>query len=187
MRIFNAIIGVLAIFGALFCIFWPAVSFLNAGWIVALVLLLWGICAIVTFAMDRKRGLKDVDNAETGVLGLVFGIAACVVSVLSMIIPEVEALFLMIILILFIVFLFVAGIKNIVHAAKIKKSEEHKGWPGMLILGIIQLVGGLVGVSNWVFAAGIVGILVGVMLGLFGCTLIAAAFSHDKIDRLKDL
>jgi len=188
MKVFNAIIGVLAIFGALFCIFWPAVSFLNVGWIVAFVLFLWGVCAIVTYAMDKSRGHKDNDKAASGVLGLVFGIAACVVSILAIFIPEIKAIFMVIILVLLVLFLILAGVKNIIQAFKDKKDEAtSKGWVGKLILGIIQILCGILGIASWLFAATLLGILMGVMLGVFGCTLIASVFSKDDENIYDDL
>ena len=130
MKLFNGILGVLSIFGALFCIFWPEASFLNAGWIIALVLGLWGICSIVTFFIDKSYGDVDKENAGKGLLGLIIGITALVVSILSMFMPVVEGVFMLILLVLFVVFLFVYGISSIVKAIKAKKTiiDQYKNY-----------------------------------------------------------
>lgn len=185
MKLFNGILGVLSIFGALFCIFWPEASFLNAGWIIALVLGLWGICSIVTFFIDKSYGDVDKENAGKGLLGLVIGITALVVSILSMFMPVVEGVFMLILLVLFVVFLFVYGISSIVKAIKTKKkSKKSKKWIGSLILGIISILVGMVAVGDWFIAADLVSIFIGIMLGVFGCILIASIFQPDDVDRL---
>jgi len=186
MQIFNIIIGIIAIFCGIYSIFWPADSFMNAGWFTALVLLLWGICAIVTYILDKKqRGDKDRYNATIGVTGLVFGIIAVVVSILAIFIKPIQGVFMIIILVTFMLFLITSGIQNIVRAILLKKELQVKGWVLMLILGILQLIAAIVGICNWFFTAGLISVLFGIMLLIFGVTLIIAAFAPDPIDRFR--
>ena len=183
MKIFNGILGTLAIFCALYCIFWPSESFLNAGWLAALVLGFWGICQVATFIIDKGRGKADGKMAGKGIFSLLLGIFAVVISILSMFNPDIQELFLLIILVVFIIFLFVNGIMNIIDAASRKKHKE-KGAVLGIIIGIIELLAGIASIISWFFAANLIGIMIGVMLGIFGIALIASIFQHDNIDRL---
>lgn len=186
MQIFNIIIGILAIFCGIYNLFWPELSFLNAGWFVAIVLLLWGICAIATYAIDkRQHGDKDRYNASTGVTGLVFGIIAVVVSVLALFIAPIEAMFMVIILITFMVFLAVSGVQSIIRGVSLKKTVDSRGWILQIVLGTLQLIAALIGLGNWFFTAGLISVLFGIMMLIFGVSLITAAFSPDPIDRFK--
>lgn len=188
MRLFNGVIGVLSLFGAFYCIFLQGTSFLNYGWIVTLVLLLWGICAVITYAVDRKeKRKKDPNLAMTGAIGMIFGIAMCIISVMALFNPLIQAQFLLIVFVIFVGFMFVSGIRTIAFAFKTKKSAESGTWVVSLILGIIMLLIGTGGLISWLGLSALSGVTMGVMLGVFGCALIASVFEHDVVDRYDEL
>lgn len=47
MKVFNCILGILTVLASIYCIFYPGLTFLNIGWIVTIILGLWGISSIV--------------------------------------------------------------------------------------------------------------------------------------------
>ena len=49
MKVFNCIFGILSIIGAIYCMFYPGLTFLNAGWIVTILLGVWGICSVIDY------------------------------------------------------------------------------------------------------------------------------------------
>lgn len=82
MKVFNCILGILTVLASIYCIFYPGLTFLNIGWIVTIILGLWGISSIVSYAASRNDG-NNKEKALMGTLGLIAGIAAAVVSVLK--------------------------------------------------------------------------------------------------------
>lgn len=59
MKVFNCVFGVISIIAAIYCIFYPGVAFLNSGWIVAVLLGVWGICAIADYMAKRKKRINQ--------------------------------------------------------------------------------------------------------------------------------
>ena len=43
MKVLNFIFGLLSVIGAFYCIFYPGLTFLNSGWIVTILLGMWGL------------------------------------------------------------------------------------------------------------------------------------------------
>ena len=84
MKVFNCIFGILSIIGAIYCMFYPGLTFLNAGWIVTILLGVWGICSVIDYFAKRKKAKAEQSEAIMGTLGLVVGIAAAVISILAM-------------------------------------------------------------------------------------------------------
>lgn len=183
MKVFNGILGVFSVFGALYCIFWPDEPFLNAGWIITLVLGLWGICSIATYIINKHNGLKQKKQlVGQGVFSLSFGIMALAISILSNFVPEIALIFLLAILILFTIFLFVFGFSKIIQASKKKKGRVMN-----LVLGIVCVLLGVASVINWFYAADMLSIKIGVLLGVFGCILIASIFQESESDELEEI
>ena len=56
MKVFNCILGILTVLASIYCIFYPGLTFLNVGWIVTIILGLWGISSIVSYAASRNDG-----------------------------------------------------------------------------------------------------------------------------------
>lgn len=55
MKVFNCIFGILSIIGAIYCMFYPGLTFLNTGWIVTILLGVWGICSVIDYLQNAKR------------------------------------------------------------------------------------------------------------------------------------
>lgn len=99
---------------------YPGLTFLNIGWIVTIILGLWGISSIVSYATSRNDG-NNKEKALMGTLGLIAGIAAAVVSALAMFMPGIRVMFDILILAIFAVWLIVDGISSIATSFKVKK------------------------------------------------------------------
>ncbi len=175
MKIFNCILGIFAVLASIYCIFYPGITFLNSGWIVTVLLGAWGICAIFDYATNHKKEEKSKGEAAMGTLGLVAGIAAAVISVLALFIPGLRAVFDIIILSMFAVWLIISGISSVAASFSIKKTGS-KRWIISLILGIIVLLGGIYGIFHMFFVAQTIGILIGMLLMVYGIRLILSVF-----------
>ncbi len=176
MKVFNCILGIFAILGSIYCIFWPGVTFLNTGWVVTILLGAWGFCAIFDYFSNPDEDKKSKSTAAMGTLGLVAGIAAAVFSVLALFMPGIRLIFDVIILCLFTGWLVVSGILSIAGAIKVKKNSDSKSWILTLILGILVVIAGVYGFFHLIFMAQTAGVLIGVFLMLYGVRLICSVF-----------
>ena len=178
MKVFNCIFGVFAFFGAIYSIAFPGLTFINSGWLVSILLGVWGICAIFEYATNRKNPDSSKATGAMGALGLVAGIGAAVVSVLSAFMPSVQLLLDVTILCLFAGWLVISGITSTLVALK-AKSLGGKGWVLSLLLGILVLLSGVYGFFHLIFMAQTIGILIGMLLMVYGFRLICSVFEKN--------
>lgn len=176
MKVFNCIIGVLSILGAVYCMFFPGMSFLNIGWIVAILLGVYGFSNIFGyFSSSQKENRGDKKLAVNGAIGLIIGIASAVISVLALFNANIRGIFDVTILLLFTFWLVYSGSMNIVAAVKQKKNSE-KMWGLTLALGIAVVIAGLYGASHLLFAAFSIGYMIGIELMIYGVRLVMSVF-----------
>ncbi len=179
MKVFNCVFGVISIIAAIYCIFYPGVAFLNSGWIVAVLLGVWGICAIADYMAKRKKEDKSKTEAAMGVLGLVAGIAAAVVSILALFIPSIRMLLDIIILSIFAGWLIISGITSAAVSFKTRKAGS-KRWVLTLVCGILVLLAGIYGVFHLIFVAQTIGILIGILLMIYGIRLVLSVVEKGR-------
>lgn len=180
MKVFNCIFGVFSVIGAVYCIFFPGISFLNAGWIVAILIGIYGTCSIFEyFANPVRKENKDKGFVASGVLGLVVGIAAAVLSFIAMFSTGMRAILDITILFIFVFWLINSGIFGIIGAVKQKKSGG-KLWILSLILGIAVIIAGLYGVTHLLFTAVSIGYIIGFELMIYGIRLIMSVFENPE-------
>ena len=151
MKVFNCIFGILSIIGAIYCMFYPGLTFLNTGWIVTIL------------------------------LGLVVGIAAAVISILAMFMPGIRLMFDVIILCIFSGWLVVDGISSVAMSLKVKKASSSGAWLIPLFCGILVIIGGIYGFFHLIFAAQTIGFMIGVLLSIYGVKLILSAFEKPSV------
>lgn len=178
MKVFNCIFGVLSIIASFYCIFYPGVTFLNSGWIVTVLLGVWGICTIIAFA--TSQGKKDGDKAEAamGIFSLILGIAAAIISILALFMPSIRVMLDIIILCIFAGWLIISGIGSAVASFKAKKAGS-KTWIITLICGILVVLAGIYGYFHLIFVAQTIGFLIGILLMVYGFRLVFSVFEKQ--------
>ena len=177
MKVFNCILGLFSIMGAIYCIFYPGLTFLSTGWLVTILLGVIGICSIFEFA--TKNNKKENKNlVANGVIGLILGIGAAVISVLGMFSSWVRGSLDLMILILFAFWLFYSGIASIAKSVALKKNGS-KMWILTFILGVLVLLTGIYGALHPVFSAVTIGYIIGFDLMIYGVRLIASMFEEN--------
>ena len=180
MKVINGIVGVLSIFGAIYCLFFPGLSFINIGWVITTILGIFGICSIIFYFTKKKMYENLMIEGVHGAFGLVVGIAAAVVSMLAIFVPGIQAVLDLIILIIFTIWMIIDGISSIAESLAMKKASTSKSWILALVLGIIMLIFGIYGICHLIFVARFIGIMIGVMLMSYGIKLIASLFEKDE-------
>lgn len=175
MKIFNIILGVYAVFNALYCIFWPEGTVLGIGWIIAVLLALWGISSIAGYVFSKKT--VGALRADGGV-GLALGIIAMVVSILSMSSVILGSVFTVVVILCLALGIVVKGIQELVYASKLKKEGKKNGWS--IAGGIFHLLAGIFGVFSIAFLSERAPLAVGIMLLIIGVAEFSSAFGSDS-------
>ena len=181
MKTFNCILGGFSILGAAYCMFYPGATFLSSGLIVAILLGMMGVCSIFEFATNKEA--KDTAGrkklAANGVIELIFGIGAAVLSLCSIFFPAVRAMLDIMILMMFVFWLIYAGVAGIFGAVAMKKLGSRM-WVFSLVMNILLIVTGLYGATHLLYAAFAIGYMIGISLLVYGIRLIMSAFEKSE-------
>ena len=180
MKAFNFILGVFSILGAIYCMFFPGLTFLNTGWIVAMLLGVYGICSIFEYCSNpAKKEQKSGGLMVGGVVGLILGIAAAVLSVLALFNASIRATLALTILFMFAFWLVYSGFASIYASFALKK-KGGKMWIFTLILGVLIILTGFYGAIHPLFTALSIGYIIGIELMIYGVRLIASLFEKSE-------
>lgn len=180
MKVFNAIIGVFAIFASIYTMCFPGLSFLKAGWIVTIVLCVWGVCALFEVLTKKMTGADGKITAGGAILALLGGVAAAALSTVAVFRPGLSAMFDLVAVWIFTAWLIAGGVSSIVSAVKVVKPLGGGAWIFSLILGILTLFAGIYGVFHILVMAQTLGLLLGILLMLYGVRLIASLFEKSN-------
>lgn len=180
MKIFNFIIGIFSFFAAFYCFAHPTGWFFaNVGWVVSAIFMIAGICSIFEYA--RKKENKEF--IVTGVMGLVFGIAAVIVSLFILFNFKAQIFTDVIVLVLFAIWLIYIGIESIGKSIRAKK-EKAKSWWWTLILGILCILSGLFAgthlLSTAISLSFTISIFFGTMFTVYGVKLVGSIFEKAE-------
>lgn len=182
MKAFNIILGVYAVFNSLYCIFWPEESVLGIGWIIAILLALWGISSIAEYFITKKsaKGL-----GANGGIGLGLGITAMVISIISMSSEVLGSVFTVVVILCLALGIIVLGVSELVKASGIKKEGGKSG--GMTAAGVFHLLGGLFGLLSIAFMSESAPLAVGIMLLIVGLGEFSTVFGSNPDSEKSEL
>lgn len=176
MKIFNAIIGVFAIFASIYTIFFPAESFLKLGWIVTIILCVWGACALFEASTKKITGTNGKLTIGGAVLALLGGIAAAILSTVAIFRPGLSAVFDIAVVWIFSAWMIIGGTSSIISSIKVIKPQGSSIWIFSLILGTITLLAGIYSIFHIIVMMKALGLLLGILLMLYGIRQIASMF-----------
>ena len=175
MKVLTTIFGILlAIFGIV-CIFSPAETFIATGYVLAILLLVYGIIGII-----------NVIRKLSSPLMLFASIPAVIIGAIALFRPGSDAAFDSLLLYLFSAWFVLRGIIDII--VSIKSRFFRRGWFWGLILGIIEIIVGGYSFAHPQVSAIAIGTLVGIYLIEAGISMIVLAFTarniEDAIERI---
>lgn len=179
MKLFNFILGLFAIMGSVYSIFYPGMSFLSAGWMIAVLLGVWGIAAIMNYFSRPKEQKPSGTQAVFGVIGLIAGIVAAILSITALFSTRVSLILDVTVIGMFCGWMILNGISSILTALTIGKKIGSKTWGLTLVLGIIMLIGGIYGCGHLFFMARTMGLIFGWLLLAYGIRLIASLLEKN--------
>lgn len=172
MKVFNCIMGIFSLFAAFYCFFMPGISaVMTIGWIVTCLLGVIGFCGIFEYARNKKEK-KDMVN---GIIGLILAIGAAVLSTIAMFDVSLRAIYDLIVVVMFALWLVLSGVDSTVTSFQLKK-EGHKSWWLTLSLGILVIIMGMYAGTHLIYATMTLGYVMGFSLTFYGIKLICSVF-----------
>ena len=169
MKVFTIILGVIVAICGFSCMFTPVMTFLEAGYFLAILLLVYGIAAIIKAVVEKTYGLP-----------LVFGILSTILGIVILVVP---GLVLMTdgMLIYMMAFWFLAqGAMGIVMSFQKKKLAEGKSWIWILVLGILAVLLGIYSLVHPSILVFTFGFLVGMYFIECGINMIVMATADSS-------
>ncbi|MBQ3068664.1 MAG: DUF308 domain-containing protein [Clostridia bacterium] len=177
MKVLNAIVGVLALIASIYTFAFPGVTFLKTGWFVTILLCVWGACALFT-ALSDKKDANSKQTLGSAILALLGGVGTALLTTLSIFHPGLSLILDIVVVDIFAVWLMLSGISGALSAVKILKPTGNSLWILSLILGVLTAIAGLYGIFHLILMAQTIGILLGVLMMLYGVRLLASLFEY---------
>lgn len=172
VKVFMTILGVImAIFG-ISCMCTPLITFLEAGYFLVILLLVYGIAAIIKAIMEKNYGLS-----------FLLGILSVILAIVIMVVPGLKLMTDGMLIYIMAVWFVLQGIVGIFTSFRQKKLGTGMGWIWGLLLGIIGIVVGIYSFAHPLLLAFTFGILVGVYFIESGISMIAIALAAPKSEK----
>ena len=171
MKIFTTIIGVIMAICGISCICTPVITFLEAGYFLVILLLVYGMAAIVRAFMEKNYGLP-----------FLFGILSIILAIVVMAVPGLKLMTDGMLIYMMAVWFLLQGVVGIYMSFKQKKVGEGNGWIWNLILGIIGVLVGIYSLLHPLLLAFTFGILVGLYFIESGISMIVMALRAPKAE-----
>lgn len=169
MKIFTIILGVIMAICGISCVCTPVLTFMETGYFLVILLLVYGIAAVVRAIMDKEFGLP-----------FLFGLLSLILAIVIMVVPGLKLMTEGMLVYLMAVWFLLQGAVGIFMSLKQKKAADNKGWIWNLILGIIGVLVGIYSLMHPMLMAFTVGILVGVYFMESGISMIVMACSMPQ-------
>lgn len=168
--------GIFSLFAAFYCFFMPGVSaVMTIGWIVTFLLGVIGFCGIFEYARNKENKKQMVN----GTVGLILAIGAAVLSTIAMFNVNLRATFDLMIVVMFALWIVVAGVDCIVNSVSQKKASDKLWWLN-LVLGILLIIMGMYAGTHLIYATMTLGYVMGFSLTMYGIRLICSVFEKTE-------
>ena len=150
MRIFSVIFGILLTICGISCIFTPGETFLSSGYMIAILMLVYGIAGLIGAFSTKKFGLSFV----VSIIGTLIGLFA-------LFRPESTLAIDAILIYCTACFFVIHGITSIIVSLKLRKLPMGKMWIWGLLTGILALILGIYSFFHPLVTALAIGFLIG--------------------------
>lgn len=168
MTILCIILGLLMLIAGFTNLFTPLTNFLAAGYLVGILLLVYGIANLIRAISDKEHFLVWI-----------MSILSIIVGVVAIVRPEGTVVLDTVILYLLAADFLVTGILQIVLAIR---SRGDRGWVLELIAGILLFLLGIFSFINPTFAAVTIGVMISFFFISTGLSLMTLGFAAGGAD-----
>lgn len=172
MKTLTIISGILLAVAGVAMLFSPGMALFSIGWLVGVLLLVYGISLIANYAVLHKLGLMDGGD-------LFLGIVTAVLGVFLLFNQPARFLTEMMIVYMLGIWMVVGGILRIVRSIRMR-SVPGSMWGWTLALGILMIVLGVIAFAHPVISLFAVTIIVAMDVLIAGIDLISLGASLHK-------
>lgn len=163
MTVLFIILGVMMIISGFTFMVTPLVTFLNVGYFIAVLALVYGIAGIIRAIVNKSFGAVFVFD----ILSTLFGIIVLCFPQLILVVDGVN-------LVMAAVWFILMGIVSIISAVQVTKASGSKLWIFQMIFGILGILIGIFSFFNPLVLAISLGIMIGIYFIETGVTMIIA-------------
>ncbi len=167
MKALSVVLGVIMLICGFMCVVTPFATFLFAGYLIGILLLVFGIIGLI-MAVSNK----------SGALQIILCVLAAVVGFIAIVRPGGTLIIDGILIILVAIWLLLQGIILIVMSVKNRKSNGL--WFLGIIVGVLALLLGAYSLGHPMFAAIATGLLIGFYFMQIGLSMIIMAGADTK-------
>lgn len=163
MKVLSIVLGVLLAICGFSCMFTPLMSFIEAGYLLMILLLAYGIMGIIRSVSAKSFGLDFIVSILSVVAGFV-------ILFIPGMLRKTEGLLIYVMAVWFIV----KGIVSIIISIK-TKSDDSKWWIFGLVVGILSVLLGIYSFVHPLLLAFTLGILIGLYFIEAGIDMVITA------------
>ena len=169
MNVLMIILGILLVLCGGSCIFTPVLTFLQSGYLLMALLLVYGVAGIVKSVSAKEYGTNFVFSIISVIIGLVIAfVPGLALMTDGMLIYMMAGWFIL------------QGVVSIALAIKFKGAQGGKKWIWALVLGIIGVLVGIYSMFHPMMLAFTMGILIGTYFIISGINMIVLSSQTDK-------
>ena len=161
MTVLFIILGILLVAGGVSCIFTPLLTFMNTGYFVVILILVFGVFGIIKAIVEKRFKVN-----------FVFSILSILLGIVMLVFPNSLLFAEGVMLIVTAIWFVLMGIVTIINAVSVTKATGSKIWILQLIFGILAVLIGCYSFFQPMLMAISLGILVGIFFIETGFTLI---------------
>lgn len=175
MVVLKIILGILMVIcgGSILAV--PAFSSVTLCWMISFFMLVAGIASVIWYIeaknAERVAAKAGVPALGVGVGGLVFGIAAIIISILARSSAIGEELFIRLISTLFGLWIVLEGVSLITVGSGMKKIAL-PGWLTTIILGVLLTIAGIICIVDCYVGLTTMGVMFGISMMMAGFAFI---------------
>lgn len=169
MKTYMTVIGILMLLCGISCIATPLRSFLEIGYFLVILLMVYGIMNIIQGIANGKFGLN-----------FAFGIISALLGISFMIIPGLRGLTIAVVLYIMAAWFIVKGVIAIFEAVKIKKLDTGNMWIWGIVAGVLGILLGVYSAVHPLAMAISMGWLISLYFIISGLDAIAAAMRYSE-------
>ncbi|MBQ3418316.1 MAG: DUF308 domain-containing protein [Ruminococcus sp.] len=161
MTVLFIILGILLVAGGVSCIVTPLLTFMNTGYFVVILILVFGVFGIIKAIVEKRFKVN-----------FVFSILSILLGIVMLAFPNSLLFAEGVMLIVTAIWFVLMGIVTIINAVSVTKATGSKIWILQLIFGILAVLIGCYSFFQPMLMAISLGILVGIFFIETGFTLI---------------
>lgn len=168
MKVLTIILGVIMAVCGVSCMCTPIMTFLEAGYFLAFLLLVYGIAIIVRSVAQKTYGIP-----------FLFGILSIILGIVIMVVPGLKLMTDGMLIYMMAFWFLMQGVMSIVMAFQQKKLAEGKSWIWVLVLGILGVLLGIYSLVHPLILVFTFALLVGMYFIECGINMIVMATSDS--------